>query len=165
MGTATEANLPSDSSPVGALTQPRLEPAMVLEPCCGRVRNQLDPELWHATQNPWVILQTASPEKLNRVAADPAFRQKLQALIQRKRRGEQTAGWFQRTHTAPQFTAAAYFSLEFMLSNALPIYSEGTRKRHSAGSFAARAQAWPLLPRQGRSTLPTGIIEEFPELG
>ena len=34
----------------------------------------LDPVLWDLTQNPWVVLQTVSRDQLERVLADPAFR-------------------------------------------------------------------------------------------
>lgn len=86
---------------------------------------QVDPDMWEATQNPWAILQTASRDRLRRVAADPEFQQKLNELVRRKRHREQSAGWFQSTYPTPPFTAVAYFSLEFMLSDALPIYSGG----------------------------------------
>ncbi len=33
--------------------------------------------------------------------------------------------WFQKAHADPPLTCAAYFSMEFMLSEALPIYSGG----------------------------------------
>ena len=34
----------------------------------------LDPVLWELTQNPWVVLQTISRDRLQGVLADPAFR-------------------------------------------------------------------------------------------
>ena len=43
------------------------------------VWRQLDPALWEFTQNPWVVLQTVSRDKLERVLADPAFRKKVDA--------------------------------------------------------------------------------------
>ena len=36
---------------------------------------RLDPELWELTQNPWVVLQTVSQEKLQQRLADPGFPQ------------------------------------------------------------------------------------------
>ena len=35
---------------------------------------QIDPELWELTYNPWAVLQTVSRNKLERVLDDPAFR-------------------------------------------------------------------------------------------
>ena len=38
---------------------------------------RLDPMLWTLTQNPWVVLQTASRERVERLLADPAFRKQV----------------------------------------------------------------------------------------
>jgi len=35
---------------------------------------QLDPELWELTQNPWVLLQTVSRETLHTLTSDPDFK-------------------------------------------------------------------------------------------
>ncbi len=87
--------------------------------------SQLDPELWELTRNPWVMLQTVSREKLSALTSDAQFRERLDEIIQRRHRREQTASWFQRTYSKPPFSHVAYFSMEFMLSDALPIYSGG----------------------------------------
>jgi glycogen phosphorylase len=71
------------------------------------------------------MLQTVSREKLRRVTSDPGFQQRLDVLSEEKRHSEGAPRWFQTTYDAPPFTAVAYFSLEFMLSDALPIYSGG----------------------------------------
>ena len=89
------------------------------------VWRQLDPSLWDFTQNPWVILQTVSREKLENVLADPAFRKELNELMQAKSRMAESPAWFQQNHPQAPLTCVAYFSMEFMLSEALPIYSGG----------------------------------------
>ena len=86
---------------------------------------QLDPELWEQTRNPWVMLQTVSQEKLKTLTSDARFRERLDEVLQRRKRREQTSSWFQRTYSKPPFRHVAYFSMEFMLSDALPIYSGG----------------------------------------
>ena len=86
---------------------------------------QLDPELWKLTQNPWVVLQTVSRDQLKRVLADPVFRKNVGDLLQTKRLAAETPAWFQRHHAQAPLTCVAYFSMEFMLSEALPIYSGG----------------------------------------
>ncbi|OYW77752.1 MAG: alpha-glucan phosphorylase [Verrucomicrobia bacterium 12-59-8] len=85
----------------------------------------LDPTLWALTQNPWVVLQTVSRNQLERVLADPAFRDKIEMLLQEKHQTENTPAWFQQSHPKTALTCVAYFSMEFMLSEALPIYSGG----------------------------------------
>jgi len=85
----------------------------------------LDPQLWELTQNPWVVLQTVSRHQLEQVLADPAFREKIAALLLEKRETENTSAWFQQRHPQSTLSCIAYFSMEFMLSEALPIYSGG----------------------------------------
>ena len=89
------------------------------------VWRQLDPVLWELTHNPWVVLQTVSREKLQRVLADPAFRNYVQDLVQARRATAEAPAWFQQTYPQSSLSCVAYFSMEFMLSEALPIYSGG----------------------------------------
>src|SRR6185312_8299083 len=65
--------------------------------------SRLDSELWELTQNPWVILQAVSSEKLESAFADPVFQEKLSRLIQEKHHQEQTPRWFQKTYPKPPF--------------------------------------------------------------
>lgn len=85
----------------------------------------LEPELWARAQNPWVILQTVSHRKLQAAVADPEFRRRVAALLQRQREMEQGVGWFQTAWPNAPLSLVAYFSMEYMLSEALPIYSGG----------------------------------------
>ncbi len=85
----------------------------------------LDEELWATTQNPWVILRTVSREKIKAALGAPEFRRKLDLLLQHNRDSYQTDAWFQHKHPGTALSTIAYFSMEFMLSEALPIYSGG----------------------------------------
>src|SRR5664280_1299910 len=85
----------------------------------------LDPVLWELTQNPWVVLQTVSRNQLERVLADPTFRKDVDDLLRAKRQAAERPAWFQQKHPQAPLTFVAYFSMEFMLSEALPIYSGG----------------------------------------
>ena len=86
---------------------------------------QLDPDLWELTYNPWVVLQTISQERLNQALSDVVFRKKVDDLLQAKRLETESPAWFQQNHPQAPLTSVAYFSMEFMLSEALPIYSGG----------------------------------------
>jgi starch phosphorylase len=86
---------------------------------------QLDPGLWELTHNPWVVLQTVSRDRIERLSADPGFRKSVDDLVQVKRQTTEMPAWFQQTHPQSPLTCVAYFSMEFMLSEALPIYSGG----------------------------------------
>jgi starch phosphorylase len=89
------------------------------------VWRQLDPALWELTHNPWGLLQAVSRDKLKRASADPIFRKRVDDLVQEQRQAAQAPAWFQINHSRSPLTCVAYFSMEFMLSEALPIYSGG----------------------------------------
>jgi glycogen phosphorylase len=85
----------------------------------------LAPELWDLTRNPWLILQTIAPGKLKDLAADVKFRKRVETLARKMRSSQSTAAWFQKSRTKSPLTTVAYFSMEFMLGEALAIYSGG----------------------------------------
>lgn len=89
------------------------------------VWRQLDPVLWDQTHHPCDVLQTVSREKIRGALADPAFRKKIDDLLLSKKQAEDAPAWFQQAHPKSPLNCVAYFSMEFMLSEALPIYSGG----------------------------------------
>ena len=86
---------------------------------------ELDPELWALTQNPWAVLQTVSPRRVRELLARPDYRQRVRGLMERRRQYLGAPGWFQEAHSRSSLTRVGYFSMEFALSEALPIYSGG----------------------------------------
>jgi glycogen phosphorylase len=89
------------------------------------VWRNLDPALWELTHNPWGILQTVSRDRLKHMLAQSPFRKKVDDLIQAREHASAKPVWFQQNHPKSPLTCVAYFSMEFMLSEALPIYSGG----------------------------------------
>jgi len=85
----------------------------------------LDPDLWEWTQNPWVILLTVSRDKIIALLASPSFRTLVYDCLHHKRKSFNEKAWFQEKYPAAALSLVAYFSMEFMLSEALPIYSGG----------------------------------------
>ena len=85
----------------------------------------LAPELWDRTRNPWIILQTVAPGKLKELADNQEFRSRVEQLSQKSRTSGNAALWFQKEYPRAGLTQVAYFSMEFMLGEALPIYSGG----------------------------------------
>ena len=58
--------------------------------------------------------------------AQPEFRQRVDELLRQNRESFSSEAWFQKKHHPDAaLTSVAYFSMEFMLSEALPIYSGG----------------------------------------
>ena len=90
-----------------------------------QVWRQLDPVLWELTHNPWGVLQTVSRDRIERVSADPVFRKSVDGLVRARRQVAEAPAWFQQTYPQSLLSCVAYFSMEFMLSEALPIYSGG----------------------------------------
>lgn len=86
---------------------------------------RLDPTLWELTHHPNVVLQTVSREKLVGALADPDYRRLLNVALQAKQHAATTPAWFQQKHPDVPLPCVAYFCMEFMLSEALPIYSGG----------------------------------------
>ena len=117
--------LPTEIEGVDSLAELALDMHWSWNHATDEVWRQLDPELWEITHNPWVVLQTASRDRIERVLADPAFRKNVDGLVEAGRQAAEAPAWFQRNHPKAPLTCAAYFSMEFMLSEALPIYSGG----------------------------------------
>lgn len=86
---------------------------------------QLDPDLWELTHNPWIVLQTVSKDRLEEHLADSTFTDKVNELVKLKEASSSESGWFQQAHPNAALTCVAYFSMEYMLSEALPIYAGG----------------------------------------
>ncbi len=102
------------------------------------VWERLDPELWEITHNPWHILQTVAQTRLETFAADREFLQLVQHHVDERRKSLEAVPWFAKVygsgadmsrgdgrHSATVPNLIAYFSMEFGLSEALPIYSGG----------------------------------------
>jgi uncharacterized protein DUF3417 len=68
MDTATETN--PDRSVSDALKELALNLRWSWNHAADELWSQLDAELWDLTQNPWVMLQTVSREKLRAVTSD-----------------------------------------------------------------------------------------------
>ena len=117
--------LPTDVEGFESLVDLALDMRWSWSHATDEVWRELDPVLWDLTHHPSDVLQTVSREKLRNALADPAFRKKIDALVQSKKRAEDAPAWFQQSHPQSPLNCVAYFSMEFMLSEALPIYSGG----------------------------------------
>jgi glycogen phosphorylase len=86
---------------------------------------QLEPRLWERTHNPWAVLQAVSSHRLERMLADPQLQGRVSELAVAARETAARRAWFEEAHGAAALRGVAYFSMEFMLSEALPIYAGG----------------------------------------
>lgn len=95
----------------------------------------LDSDLWRkANQNPVKLLRTVRQERLNQAANDAAWMDRFAAVLADfdAYLAPEADTWYRRTYTnpqsqvpSPQSPTIAYFSAEFGLHEALPIYSGG----------------------------------------
>ena len=117
--------LPAEVEGFDALTELALDLRWSWNHATDEVWRRLDPALWEQTHHPCDVLLTVSRQKILRELADPTFRKQLDALVQSKQQADEAPAWFQQHHPDAPLTSVAYFSMEFMLSEALPIYSGG----------------------------------------
>ncbi len=99
------------------------------QPPAAALFRELDPALWDATdQNPVLILHRLPPERLESAASDPAFVRAYDAVVTsygEMERADPSDTWIGRHEPALANKTVAYFSAEFGLHRALPIYSGG----------------------------------------
>ena len=86
-----------------------------------KVWRQLDPVLWELTHNPLVVMQTVSRDRMNEVLSDPGICALVEELVAEKRQHDNAPAWFQKNYGESGLNTIAYFSMEFMLSEAQPL--------------------------------------------
>lgn len=116
--------------------------------------SKIEPKLWALTRNPWIVLQTASRTKLESLQSSAEFHEQVRELAERQQRVLSGLTWFQRKHGDSKLNCVAYFSMEFGLSEALPIYSGGLGnvagdQLKAAGDLGVPLIAVGLLYQQG----------------
>ena len=91
------------------------------------VFRRLDYPLWRATDhNPVSMLHQIAPERLAKMAADPAFvRLYDRAIAGYDKIKTSTDTWWSRSTDSGSTRTIAYFSAEFALHQSLPIYAGG----------------------------------------
>ncbi len=86
---------------------------------------RLDPDLWQSTANPWLMLIRIGDQRLQRLAADPDFLRELEEQLRTYRSAMAATTWFAEQGIEGRLRQVAYFSMEFGISETLPIYSGG----------------------------------------
>jgi glycogen phosphorylase len=86
---------------------------------------RVDPEAWELTGNPWIILQDVGESRLKELAGDSAFRRELERVAAMRAEYPADPGWYGRTYPDRPRHLAAYFSMEYGIGEALPLYAGG----------------------------------------
>jgi starch phosphorylase len=90
-----------------------------------RLWEQIDAEGWSRTANPWLIVQGASQRHLEALARDASFVAELGRLSAVRNQYLRCSTWCDQTRPDVQHRTVAYFSMEYGIADALPIYSGG----------------------------------------
>ncbi len=86
---------------------------------------RLNPAVWQSTGNPVSVLQFTSNQHLQQLAEDQDFLRQLVELVAERRRYQEEPGWYQQHYAQSPLKTIAYFSMEFGVCDALPLYAGG----------------------------------------
>lgn len=86
---------------------------------------RINTEVWLRTHNPVSVLQLTSDNQLAQLAADADFLNELQTLVYARQKYFTEPTWYARNYPAQPLRGIAYFSMEFGLCDALPLYAGG----------------------------------------
>ena len=86
---------------------------------------RVDSDSWNRTHNPLSVLQDVSAARLRELAADASFVEDLRVLSATRKNYIDAESWFQATYPDAGLGGVAFFSMEFGLGEALPIYAGG----------------------------------------
>jgi len=119
------SSFPADMEGFDSLAELALDLRWSWDHSADEVWRRLDPDLWDLTHSPWIVLQAISRDDFQSVMNDPLFRDKIDFLVKSCIDANKSPAWFRQTYPEAELTSVAYFNLEFILSEALPIYSVG----------------------------------------
>lgn len=85
----------------------------------------IDPEMWEASRNPWLLLATVSHHRLQELAHNRQFCAELRTQKALHQHYLTRTPWFHEVAGAQAIRCVAFFSMEFGLSETMPIYSGG----------------------------------------
>lgn len=85
----------------------------------------LSPTVWERTENPWLILLSLSDRRIAELANDQAFRAQLDEILAARDEYLNGSTWYKERFPDSPVGGMAYFSMEYGLGEALPLYSGG----------------------------------------
>ncbi len=85
----------------------------------------LDAEIWDNTRNAWLVLNSVSGDRLEELADDPVFQERYYAQMSAHLEFTQADTWYSSDCPCDLGQGAAFFCMEYGLSESLPLYSGG----------------------------------------
>ncbi len=86
---------------------------------------RIAPKGWEQTENPYEVLQNLTKPQLTALKNDPQFLKHLQVLTEAREAYHSSPSWYGETYDGQPLSRVAYFSMEFGLGEALPLYAGG----------------------------------------
>lgn len=86
---------------------------------------QINADIWNYSHNPVLVLQLTSDEHFAQLAVDKHFLALLNKLSDARQKYLQEPAWYQRQYPQSPLRCVAYFSMEFGICDALPLYAGG----------------------------------------
>ncbi|MGR8935863.1 MAG: alpha-glucan family phosphorylase, partial [Gammaproteobacteria bacterium] len=90
-----------------------------------QVWEYIAPEIWQRTQNPWMLLRNVSKNRFEALVRDKTFLAKVAELKRERSQYYSQDCWFQCEYPDSRLQTVAYFSMEYGLGEALPLYAGG----------------------------------------
>ncbi|WP_172962357.1 alpha-glucan family phosphorylase [Hydrocarboniclastica marina] len=85
----------------------------------------LGEETWERVPNAWLVLNSVSDRRLKQLAEDPDFLGLLDRQLEAQAEFNRVPTWFSTDYQGCPFKAVAFFSMEYGVTESLPIYSGG----------------------------------------
>jgi starch phosphorylase len=115
-------NLPAALEPLARLS---LNLRWVWNHGTDRLWEALAPDVWLQTRNPVLVIQNTPRSRFEELARTPEFVERLRALDRSHAEYLARPSWFQEHHALERPFSIAYFSMEYGITDALPLYSGG----------------------------------------
>jgi starch phosphorylase len=90
-----------------------------------RLWETLNAEVWLQTRNPVLVLQNTPRSRLDELAHDPEFVERMKRLDRQEAEYLSRPGWFQQACEVEPPPLIACLSMEYGITDALPLYSGG----------------------------------------
>jgi starch phosphorylase len=87
--------------------------------------SRLDPGLWHQLENPVLLMQNISNERLQRAGQDREIVDLLHAVQASRARSLLRTSYYESHYSSAPIDTIAYFSMEYGLGESLPLYAGG----------------------------------------
>jgi starch phosphorylase len=115
-------NLPAALEPLGRLA---LNLRWVWNHAADRLWEALAPDVWTQTRNPVLVIQNTPRSRLEELSRNADFIERLRRLDRSHAEYLARPSWYQERCTIERPLSIAYFSMEYGITDAVPLYSGG----------------------------------------